>query len=256
MKKNNLNKILSVIDGNESLSDKFNASTKNRGIFVEQVKTMPESWTKTYFKTYPRLDYIKLNPRLKNNSLGNIMRKRCSVRKFTKTPISKEELEYLLYASSGLITSNNDINKTRRPYPSAGARYPLEIYPLIFNCIGFEKGLYHYNLKSNSLGSLFKKDLSSWLVKALGGEKWVKSVAVTFIITGVLDRTRIKYGDRGYRYALIETGHLAQNMMLLATELGLGSCAIGGYIDSKVDKLLDISIQKEFTLYLIVMGKV
>lgn len=44
--------------------------------------------------------------------------------------------------------------------------------------------------------------------------------------------------------------------MLLAEELGLCSCAIGGYIDDEVNKLLDIIHTKEFTLYLIAVGKV
>ena len=256
MKKKYLNQILNIIEKSESLSDKFHSLSNNKRVFAGQTKNMPDSWTKTYFKTYPRLNSIKLNPKLLNNRLEIIMRKRRSIRKFTNKPILKKDLGYLLYASSGLITSNNDINKTMRPYPSAGARYPLEIYPLIFNCRGIEKGLYHYNLKQNSLELLLKEDLRSWLFKVTGGEKWLQNSSVTFIITGVLDRTRIKYGDRGYRYTLIETGHLAQNVMLLATELGLGSCAIGGYIDNDIDILLDINIQKEHTLYLITIGKI
>lgn len=256
MKKKDLNQILNIVEKNRSLSDKFHALTNNKGVFTGQSKNVPESWTKTYFKTYPRLEILKLNPKILKKGIGNIMIKRRSVRKYSKLPILKRDLEYLLYASGGLINNNYNINKSKRPYPSAGARYPLEIYPLVFNCLGIEKGLYHYNLKQNSLESLLKEDLRSWLFKVTGGEKWVKNVGITFIITGVFDRTRIKYGDRGYRYILIETGHLAQNIMLLATELGLGSCAIGGYIDNEVDKLLDINIQNENTLYLITIGKI
>jgi SagB-type dehydrogenase family enzyme len=84
----------------------------------------------------------------------------------------------------------------------------------------------------------------------------VGKAAVILFITGVLDRTRIKYGERGYRYVLIETGHLGQNIALLATELGLGSCALGGFIDSEVNVLLDINLQKEFVLYLIAVGNI
>lgn len=72
---------------------------------------------------------------------------------------------------------------------------------------------------------------------------------------GRVKRTRIKYGDRGYRLTLIEAGHLSQNILLLATELGLGSCPLAGFIDSEVNKLLDISLQKEVALYMIAIGK-
>ncbi|MBI2641937.1 SagB/ThcOx family dehydrogenase, partial [Candidatus Roizmanbacteria bacterium] len=138
----------------------------------------------------------------------------------------------------------------------AGARYPLEIYLVVLNCFNLDEGLYHYNVKENILELLLKKDLSELLSKATGGEFWIKSIGVVFIITGVLDRTRIKYGDRGYRFVLIEAGHLAQNICLKATEFGLGTCPIGGFIDDEVNQLLDIHIQKEFTLYLIAIGHV
>lgn len=162
----------------------------------------------------------------------------------------------MLFSSSGLISRGKSLDQSRRPYPSAGARYPLEVYPIVLNCIGLKKGLYHYNVKENFLELLLGEDLSKWLIKVTGGEGWIENAGVIFIITGVLDRTRIKYGNRGYRYALIEAGHLGQNLCLLATELGLGSCPLGGYIDEEVNKLLDINIQKESALYLITVGKI
>lgn len=130
------------------------------------------------------------------------------------------------------------------------------MYPIILNCKGIEKGLYHYNVKENILEVLLKENLNRWIIKTTGGEKWIANSSVVFVITGVLDRTRIKYGDRGYRYSLIEAGHLGQNLCLLATELGLGTCPIGGFIDKEVNELLDIILQKEVALYLIAVGKI
>jgi len=158
--------------------------------------------------------------------------------------------------SCGITYLNKTLDDSRRAYPSAGARYPLEVYPIILNCDGIKKGLYHYSVKENYLELLLEENLSKLLIKTTGGEKWIESTAVVFIITGVLDRTRIKYGERGYRYSLIEAGHLGQNICLLATEVGLGSCPIGGFIDYEVNKLLDISLQKEVALYLIAVGKI
>lgn len=182
------------------------------------------------------------------------MTNRRSVRQFNGLPISQEQLSYLLFSSAGLLNVNNSIDYSRRPYPSAGARYPLEIYPLVLNCTELEKGLYHYNVKEDCLEIILKEDLEKWLMKASGGETLLKKASIIFIITGVLDRTRIKYRDRGYRYALIEAGHLGQNISLLTAELGLGCCPLGGFIDSAVNELLDISFQKEFTLYLLAVG--
>ncbi len=247
--------LLEKIEGKKFVSDRLHAVTNNKMLNTNTAKDIPQSWIKIHFKTYPRLDKIKslIEPTVSN--LISIIRKRKSIRNFSGQKISQSQTFYLLLNSCGLIKEGEDISQSRRPYPSAGARYPLEVYPIILNCEEIKSGLYHYNVKENCLELLLKEDLSRWLIENTGGEKWITNAAVIFIITGVLDRTRIKYGDRGYRYALIEAGHLSQNILLLATELGLGGCPLGGFIDSETNKLLDINLQKEVALYMIVIGK-
>lgn len=255
MKKNNIQKLLAKIERKPSLSDRFHSATNNKTVSQIDIKDTPQSWTKINFKTYPRLKKIYLTEKKpEDKKLALLMANRRSVRKFSGLPISWEQLSYLLFSSAGLLNVNNSIDYSRRPYPSAGARYPLEIYPLILSCTGMEKGLYHYNVKENCLELILKEDLAYWLMKASGGETALKKASIIFIITGVLDRTRIKYRDRGYRYALIEAGHLGQNICLLTTALGLGCYPLGGFIDRVVNELLDISFQKEFILYLLAVG--
>lgn len=257
MKKNNTKKLLEKIEGKKFTSDRFHYATNNEKLNASSMKGIPQSWIKIHFKTYPRFDRISFsNEKIVKGKLNEIIKRRKSIRKFSGMPISKKELFSLLLLSSGLISLNKTFDESRRPYPSAGARYPLEVYPIILNCKKIKKGLYHYNVKESSLELLLQEDLSEWIVKTTGGEKWIEKAAVVFIITGVLDRTRIKYGDRGYRYSLIEAGHLGQNLCLLATELDLGACPMGGFIDYEVNKMLDIDLQKEVALYLIAIGKI
>ena len=257
MKTNNTKKILEITEGNLSLSDKFNTATNNDHLDIG-VKEIPQSWIKIHFKTYPRFKKISLDAKQgvgTNLKLDEILKLRRSIRQFINGPISKNELSYLLNNSTALIKKGAVIDNSRRPYPSAGGRYPLEIYPLVLNSKGIKSGIYHYNVKENLLELIREGGFKKWVLKATGGEKWISQAAVIFIITAVAGRTQIKYGDRGYRYILIEIGHLAQNILLLATALGLGSCAICGYIDSQVSQLLDITLQKEYPLYLIAVGK-
>ncbi len=256
MTNNSTKKLLEKIEGRQSASDKFHNLTNNKKFKVSNAKDIPQAWTKIHFKTYPRLDKISFgNIKTPITVLSRTIEKRRSVRKFSGFSISKDEFFYLLFSSCGLTRLGKAFDDSRRPYPSAGTRYPLEIYPIILNCKGFKKGLYHYNVKGNLMELLLEEDLSKWLIKNTGGERWITNTAVVFIITGVLDRVRIKYGDRGYRLTLIEAGHLGQNMLLLATELGLGSCPLTGFIDSEVNRLLDINLQKEVALYVIAIGK-
>lgn len=256
MRRSYTKKLIETIEGKLSLSEKFHNTTKNSKLASLTLSDIPESWIKIHFKTYPRLNRIRLSSKTgRDKIITHIINSRRSVRKFRGKPISYDDLSYMLYAPCGLRDFGDSINDSRRPYPSAGARYPLEIYPLVLNCEEIKNGLYHYNVKENSLEVLLEEDLQKWLSIAFGKEEWLKNAAVLFIITGVLGRTHIKYGDRGYRYMLIETGHLAQNLCLLATELGLGTCPIGGFIDDKINQLLDIQLQKEFSLYVIAIGR-
>lgn len=250
-----INKLL--LQEKKSLSEKFHRKTENKMLGHFSSSEYPESWVKIYFKTYPRMNKINMKKGWKTN-LVKILRKRRSTRSFTGEPITLKDLSQILLNSGGItfFETDRDYNFSKRNYPSAGARYPIEVYPLLINCKGVRKGLYHYNIKNNSLELLLRGDLRNWLMKTLGGEKWVLNSSVIFIMTTVIDRTKIKYGDRGYRYSLIEAGHLAQNICLLSTELGLGSCALGGFIDKEVDTLLDITTQQEFTLYLVAVGKI
>jgi len=256
MRKSYTKKLIETIEGKLSLSEKFHNATKNSKLASLNLSDIPESWIKIHFKTYPRLHRIQLSSEIdQDKTLIAIINARHSIRKFSGKPISYDDLSYLLYASCGLRDFGDSINDTRRPYPSAGGRYPLEIYPLILNCKGVKNGLYHYNIKENSLEVLLEENFQKWLSIAFEKEEWLENAAVLFIITGVLGRTQVKYGDRGYRYMLIEAGHLAQNLCLVATELGLGTCPIGGFIDDKINELLDIKFQKEFALYAITVGK-
>lgn len=251
-----LTKLLRHIDGKTSISDTFHRKTNNKSLSGnDDPQKWPESWTKAHFKSYPRFEAISLQ-KTGTDETQRLVHSRCSVRKFSKKVPSWEDISYILYSSCGLIHTDGDFNHARRPYPSAGARYPLEIYPLVLNVQGLKKGIYHYNIRDNLLESLLEKDLSPWILKIFGGQNWLLTASVIFIITAVLERTRIKYRDRGYRFALLEAGHMGQNICLFAIKRGLGTCALGGYIDIEIDKLLDIQLGKEATLYVIATGSI
>lgn len=253
--KNYLSILRRHVEEKRFLSDKFHEATNNISLSLNTPKEFLESWTKIHFKTYPRFEKILLEFPKNYSQLVKIMRQRRSVRIFSGDPVSLKELSYLLYSSCGIINIDKNLDNSRRPYPSAGARFPLEIYTLILNCKEVEKSLYHYNVVEHSLETILNQDLTDWLSHTTGKDVWITKSSIVIIVTGVLDRTRIKYGDRGYRFVLLEAGHLAQNFCLVAEEQGLGSCVIGGYIDDEVNKLLDIQHTKEVSLYLIVIGK-
>jgi SagB-type dehydrogenase family enzyme len=66
---------------------------------------------------------------------------------------------------------------------------------------------------------------------------------------------RWRYGERGYRYLLLDAGHVCQNLYLAAEAVGCGVCAIAAFADEAVDRLLGFDGENRFTLYLATVGK-
>ena len=67
-------------------------------------------------------------------------------------------------------------------------------------------------------------------------------------------RSRFKYGARAYRFALMEAGHVGQNLLLAAAALGLDAVPLGGFYDRNVDAFLGVDGIYEASLYLVPVG--
>jgi len=78
--------------------------------------------------------------------------------------------------------------------------------------------------------------------------------SVLFFITALFERATFKYGDRGYRFVLLEAGHVAQNINLASGGLRLGCMNIGGFFDRQIDDLLGLDGVTHSTVYLVAVG--
>ena len=67
-------------------------------------------------------------------------------------------------------------------------------------------------------------------------------------------RTRFKYGQRGYRFALLEAGHLVQNVLLAATALDIAAVPVGGFYDRRLADVLMVDGINEAPLYVVPLG--
>ena len=251
MKKLN-KKIEDLINPKLSISDMFYDQSKNAEFNTDNF-TAPKTWITIHFKTYPRLPKIKFK-KVISNSARDILNRR-SVRSFKKGKKSLGILNKIIYTSAGLTHYPDNLDDSRRSYPSAGARYPLEIYIISLALEGLDRHVYHYNVKENCLEDLLVNVTNEWILKCTGDEKWILDSNFLVIITGVPDRSRIKYGERGFRFMLIEAGHLAQNIIISSGFEDLVACSLGGFIENEIISLLDIANVKEYPLYMIIVGK-
>ena len=67
-------------------------------------------------------------------------------------------------------------------------------------------------------------------------------------------RCRVKYGERGYRFCLLEAGHIAQNLLLAASAEGLAALPIGGFIDDELNEMAGLDGVEAAVLYLVLVG--
>jgi SagB-type dehydrogenase family enzyme len=245
------------MDSDFRFLDYHKDSSNKEGAVGLNDDSWPEEWLRIYFKSYPRFEEIPLpHPfHRSGQSLSDIMRARTSSRDFAVgNPITIEELSSVL---SGLMITGEfgDVNYgSRRPYPSAGARYPLETYILPLNVDGLENRVYHYSPRGHTLEKLW-----SFSPEEIGAcfpsDSWCQESGAAIVMTACYRRAAVKYQERAYRFCALEAGHAAQNLCLLATAEGLASCPYGGYVDESLMRLLDVNPNEEIPLHVLFVGK-
>lgn len=189
--------------------------------------------------------------------LLQLLHARQSCRQFQPRIMSQATASTLLAGSYGLtrVTRLPDtMTALFRTVPSAGALYPLELYLTLENVEGIQDGLHHYNVREHALEPLKDKAGAAEVHSALLTEPFIQHANLVFYLAAVFKRTQKKYGPRGYRYILLEAGHVAQNICLLATEQGLGSLCMGGFMDGKLNRLLGLKGDQEAVVYSVAVG--
>lgn len=212
----------------------------------------PESWKKIECKRYSLFREMKL-PQVGGFLFEKILNKRRSSEGYVLgNKVSLSDLAYILKCGYGLQDGISEENrKVNRTVPSGGRRYPLEIYIFLFKKIdGCNPGVYHYGVQEHVLESILvapfsREDILSFAPQ----QEWVQDTNGMICITSVFERMTGKYGSRGYRYILLEAGHVAQNMLLAGTENGINMVPVGGIEADVIEKRIGLSNGLEGVVY-------
>lgn len=117
-----------------------------------------------------------------------------------------------------------------RPVASAGGLYPLRMAVFLRQPGGDEYARLWWSRGSDRLERFGTVD-SRTLAYALDDQHCLYSAAAVVVVMAELDVPAFKYGNRAYRYALLEAGQCVQMLTMAATESGLGSLEYGGFRD-------------------------
>jgi SagB-type dehydrogenase family enzyme len=171
---------------------------------------------------------------------AKLLRERHSTRTFDdQRPITLAELSRFLDGTArvqsrfssrvDLGDSGPEVAYAVRPYPSGGGSYELELYLAVDTCEGLARGFYHYDAGGHALVPI---DVRTHELDALlaGAQFAMDAPAVPQIlitITARFGRVAWKYSSIAYALILKDVGALMQTLYLMATDMGLGGCAIG-----------------------------
>jgi len=167
--------------------------------------------------------------------VAKLLRERHSTRSFDdRRPITLAELAEFLDGTARVLSISDtklDLDEgghTVRPYPSAGAAHELELYLTVNLCEGLERGFYHYDAGAHALCLIGVPEnaLEALLTRA-GYAMGAPAPQILITIAARFGRISWKYSSIAYSLVLKDVGVLLQTLYLIATDLGLGGCAIG-----------------------------
>ena len=204
-----------------------------------------------------RPDNIKLG----NEPLAKIINQRRSRRAYTNDSLSNEELSFLLWNTQGISKTEKDadgkIRNHFRTVPSGGSKHPFETYLIINRVAGIKAGLYRFLPIEHKLLVIRETEtLPQEITDACYGQKFPGEAAVVFIWSVIPFRTEWHYGRIAHKLIAIDAGHLCQNLYLSAESIGAGACAMLGYNQARLDKLIEADGKNEFAFYLAPVGKI
>jgi SagB-type dehydrogenase family enzyme len=168
--------------------------------------------------------------------VAKLLRERHSMRSFdVQRPITVAELSRLLDSTARVLSRSDskldldDGGHAVRPYPSAGGGYELELYLAVDKCEGLARGFYHYDANAHALVPIGvpTNEFEALLAGAAYAMGAPAAPQILITITARFGRISWKYSSIAYSLILKDVGVLTQTLYLMATDMGLGGCAIG-----------------------------
>ncbi len=171
-------------------------------------------------------------------SVEQAIKQRRTIRSFTSRALDLNQLSQLLWSANGVTETNG----YKRAAPSAGALYPMDVYVVMGpHCVPpIEAGVYHFEPEEHQLTEVLKGDMRSAVARACLSQMWMAEAPLTMVITAEYKRVTVKYGLRGARYALIEAGHIAENIFLQAQSLNLEAGIVGAFNDAELIDVINM----------------
>lgn len=257
---------MKLIHNSGSSADEYHTESSNRKT-AKQIKTGYEmnydrqaAASLAVTQKAPAGEFIslKIDGISASMSIEEAILQRRSGREFGDQALSLQELSKVLYLANGARPAEEgDHEKGDSMHfnaPSAGGLSSTQMHVFVLNTHEVEPGIYLFDKFNNALTLKKKGNFSTWL-KSFGilQVEFAQAGAV-IVLSSQMARLAEKYALRAYRLALMDVGHVSENIYLAAQALGLSVCATAGFVDSEINSALDLDGLDECALLVLGIG--
>ncbi len=154
-----------------------------------------------------------------------------------------------LFMADGLSQKPQSGNYTPavRTCPSSGATYPYELYVAALAIDGLEPGLYHYHPREFCLRRIRDGDVTlSYLKKGRPELELLKDCPAAILVSTIFSRASWRFRQRGYRSALLDAGHMIQNVVTCGQGLGMQTLTRLRLNDTALRELIGLWPETEY----------
>ena len=168
---------------------------------------------------------------------------------------SNDSLASLLYFGYGVTCSRSHGSAIYRlrAAPSAGAVYPTELYLVAGDLGELPAGIYHYSPEDFSLELLHEGDSREAAASICAGDG-KKGGRFYLVFTSMCRRTEARFGRPGYRYCLLDGGHVIGNFLALLDRFDCRAFLRGSFDDRRLYGLLGLEREEEAILAVLQVG--
>src|SRR5271166_5222269 len=209
------------------------------------------------FKIYPTIEPLPLPRDVPQTGVAALSAISESVPSSSTNSVpGLQDLARILYFSAGITKQREHPGGVIyfRAAACTGALYEIELYVVTGDLPGLDAGVYHFNPADVALRLLRKGDFRGNLALATAMEPAVARAPTTIISTGTYWRNAWKYQARTYRHFGWDSGTLLANMLAVSAASGLPAEIVLGFVDTEVNRPLDLDTRREVSLCLVPIG--
>ena len=208
---------------------------------------------------YSKLELpLDIGPSIPAKPVDYVLRHRRSWASMSEDPMTFHELSRILSVAYGVTgfgrIGGGPERVPLRATPSGGGLYSNDLFVLAERVTGMEPGLYYFNPDRHVLQLADEDARLAHVAEQTGYQARVRKASAMVLLGGAFRRNQWKYWERGYRTVLLDCGHLAQSLIIVAGSLNLVAHPIGGFIDDYVNNLVGFDGIDDAILHLLLLG--